>query len=94
MSSPPRRTDRLRCRAPSQALWHQGTRKRGKKRATLQAERPAIAAFNENQTVASVRESGRGSGVEVKKRDHDDDRERDEGVIAFRAASAIASTVS
>ena len=36
-------------------------------------------AINGNQKVARVIESGRGMGVEVTERDHDENRERDEG---------------
>ena len=37
--------------------------------------------------MARVRESGRGSGVEVTEQDHDDDRERVKGVISSAARS-------
>ena len=40
-----------------------------------------------NQRVARVRESGRGSGIEVTKRDRDNDRERSETVIHATARS-------
>ena len=37
-----------------------------------------VMAINGNQNVVRVRESGRGMGVEVTERDHDDDREQGE----------------
>ena len=52
-----------------------------------QVEGAAVTVIDGDQKVARVRKSGRRLGVEVTERDHDDDRERDEGVINPAARS-------
>ena len=47
----------------------------------------AVTVIDGNRKVTRVRTSGRGMGVEVPETDHDDDRERVEGVISPAARS-------
>ncbi len=54
---------------------------RRKSRATDPGRGAAVTVIDGKQRVARVSESARGSGVEVTERDHDDDRERVQGVI-------------
>ena len=58
-----------------------------KSRAIAPGSGAAVTVFDGNRKVARVRTSGRGMGVEVAERDHDDDRERVEGVISPAARS-------
>ena len=58
-----------------------------KSRATAPGRGAAVTGIDGQQRVARVRQSGRGSGVEVTERDHDDDRERVQGVISRPARS-------
>ena len=46
-----------------------------------------VTVIDGHQRVVRVRESGRETGVEVTERNHDDDRERVEGVINLAARS-------
>ena len=52
-----------------------------KTRARIQVGRAAATEINGNQKAANVTEIRCGMGVEVTERDHDEDRERDDGVI-------------
>ncbi len=59
----------------------------GRSRGTNPGLGAAVTVFDENQKVARVRESGRGTGFEVTERDRDDDRDRADGVIDPAARS-------
>jgi len=80
-------------------LWHHQQRRRTtgsgaagrasahKSRATDPGRGAAVTVTDGKPRVARVRESARGSGVQVTERDHEDHRERVEGVINPAAGS-------